>query len=58
MNRESEIGKMRTVHERNQSKKIWQETFRELIFDVKGYFIKEKVGIKVLSSDGIYKMKL
>ena len=37
---------------------IWQEASRELIFDVREYFIKEKVGIKVLSSDGLYKMKL
>ena len=37
---------------------IWQEASRELIFDVRDYFIKEKVGIKVLSSDGLYKMKL
>ena len=58
MNRELEIGKMRTVHERNQSKKIWQETSTELIFDVREYFIKEKVGIKVLSSNGLYVMRL
>ena len=37
---------------------IWQEASRELIFDVREYFIEEKVGIKVLSSDGLYKMKL
>ena len=37
---------------------IWQEASKELIFDVREYFIKEKVGIKVLSSDGLYKMKL
>ena len=53
MNRESEIGKMRTVHERNQSKKIWQETSREFVFNVREYFIEEKVGIKVLSCDGL-----
>ena len=37
---------------------IWQEASRELIFDVREYFIEEKVGIKVLSSDGLYEMKL